>query len=170
MSFCHSQTSAGFLRRSLGADGLTPLPATGLPLCPAHCERVRGIWLPPAWGFHDSPTSSLVDKAPTQGLAVLPLHFAFSKDNPPELYPTSCQSDRVTDNSPSPWVHRAPQGTPAATAGIRQVIRGGCRPHGPGNMRESHLCRYSSSQTGISPTLLPLPCAGLFIKPRGLLH
>lgn len=53
-----------------------------------------GIWLPPAWGFDDSPTSSLVDKAPTQGLAVLPLRFAFSKDNPPELYPTSCQSHR----------------------------------------------------------------------------
>lgn len=86
-----------------------------------HCEGFRGIQLPPAWGFDDSPTSSPVGAAPTQGAAPpQPLQSAFSKDNPLEGCPTSCQS-----NGQFSFVPRALQRMPAATAGAG-VGEGGC--------------------------------------------
>lgn len=92
---------------SLTALWPSPRP-TGLPLSLAHCEDFQGIRLLPAWGFHDSPASSIAGKTPTQGLAILqlrlPLPLTFTKDNPlEEMCSTSCQRSREFSIALGPW-------------------------------------------------------------------
>lgn len=150
VTFCHFQAPAGFPGQEPGGQTALylygpPLLPTRLPLSHAHCGGFQRIRRLPAWGFDDSPTSSLVGKAPTRGLARPPLRFplcfAFSKDNPLEVCSTSCQSNR---QFPLPWVHGAETaGAGAGGGGSGQGCRPRCQdPCGTG------ICRV----TGINHT------------------